>query len=162
MEGVLLPQQLGDWRWWSQYRLERNDGFMDERIADRGGFTVYFQPIIQYSLIYQSTEVYMLAVHVFIQVKPDCVERFIEATIENAEHSLKETGIARFDLIQQQDDLTRFVLVEVYRNAEAPARHKETAHYARWRDTVADMMAVPRTSTKFETLYPDESGWSCK
>ncbi len=104
----------------------------------------------------------MLAVHVNIQVKSDCVGRFIEATKENAENSLKEPGIARFDLIQQQDDPTRFVLVEVYRNAEATLRHKETAHYARWRDTVADMMAAPRSSTKFETLYPDESGWSCK
>ena len=102
----------------------------------------------------------MLAVHVNIQVKPECVERFIEATKENAKNSLNEAGIARFDLIQQQDDPTRFVLVEVYRDAVAPALHKETAHYARWRDTVADMMAVPRGSTKFETLYPDASGWS--
>jgi quinol monooxygenase YgiN len=102
----------------------------------------------------------MLAVHVFIQVKPDCIERFIEATKENAENSLKEAGIARFDLTQQRDDPTRFVLVEVYRNVEAPARHKETAHYVRWRDTVADMMAVPRSSTKFETLYPEAPGWS--
>jgi len=102
----------------------------------------------------------MLAVHVDIQVKPDCVERFIEATQENAKNSLKELGIARFDLVQQQNDPTRFMLVEVYRDAEASVRHKETAHYARWRDTVADMMAVPRTSVKYETLYPDESGWS--
>ncbi len=101
----------------------------------------------------------MLAVHVNIQVKPDCVERFIEATKENAKNSLKEAGIARFDLVQQQNDPTRFVLVEVYRDADAPARHKETAHYARWRDTVADMMAVPRTSVKYETLYPDSERW---
>ena len=104
----------------------------------------------------------MLAVHVFIQVKPDCVDRFIAATKENTKNSLKEPGIARFDLVRQQDDLTRFVLVEVYRDEEAPARHKETAHYARWRDAVADMMAVPRTSKKYETLYPDESGWCSK
>lgn len=103
----------------------------------------------------------MLAVHVDIQVKPDCVERFIEATKENAKNSLKEPGIARFDLIQRQDNPTRFMLVEVYRDAQAPALHKETAHYAVWRDTVASMMAVPRTSVKYETLYPDESGWSC-
>ncbi len=103
----------------------------------------------------------MLAVHVNIQVKPGCIDRFIEATKENAKNSLKEPGIARFDLVQRQDDPTRFVLVEVYRDAKAPARHKETAHYAVWRDTVADMMAVPRSSTKFETLYPEESGWSC-
>jgi quinol monooxygenase YgiN len=102
----------------------------------------------------------MLAVHVFIQVKPDCVERFIEATKANAKNSLLEPGIARFDLIQQQDDPTRFVLVEVYRDVEATVRHKETAHYARWRDTVADMMAVPRSSVKFETLYPEPARWA--
>lgn len=96
----------------------------------------------------------MLAVHVDIRVKCDCVERFIEATKENARNSLKEPGIARFDLVQDRDDPTHFVLVEVYKTADAPAAHKETAHYAKWRDTVADMMAVPRTSTKFETLYP--------
>lgn len=103
----------------------------------------------------------MLAVHVNIQVKPECVERFIAATRENAKNSLKEPGIARFDLVQQQDDPARFVLVEVYRDADASARHKETAHYAKWRDTVADMMAVPRSSIKFATLYPQESGWGC-
>ena len=96
----------------------------------------------------------MLAVHVNIQVKPECADSFIEATKENARNSLQEAGIARFDLVQQQDDPTRFVLVEVYKDADAPSLHKETAHYAKWRDTVADMMAVPRSSTKFETLYP--------
>ena len=101
----------------------------------------------------------MLAVHVFIQVKPDCVDRFIEASKANAKNSLLEPGIARFDLIQQQDDPTRFVLVEVYRDVEATVRHKETAHYACWRDTVESMMAVPRTSVKYETLYPDSERW---
>jgi quinol monooxygenase YgiN len=105
-------------------------------------------------------EEFMLAVHVNIQVKPECVERFIEATRENAETSLKEPGIARFDLIQQQDDPTRFMLVEVYCDAEAPLRHKETAHYARWRDTVEAMMAVPRSSVKYETLYPEPARWA--
>ncbi len=101
----------------------------------------------------------MLAVHVFIQVNADCIDRFIEATRENVKNSLREPGIARFDLIQRQDDPARFVLVEVYRDAEAPLLHKETAHYVRWRDTVADMMAVPRTSAKFETLYPEPDRW---
>ena len=100
----------------------------------------------------------MLAVHVNIQVKPDGVERFIEATKENAKNSLKEPGIARFDLIQQQDDPTRFMLVEVYRDAEATVRHKETAHYATWRDAVAPMMASPRTSVKFTSVFPDAAG----
>lgn len=101
----------------------------------------------------------MLAVHVFIQVKPDCVDCFIEATQANAKNSLLEPGIARFDLIQQQDDPTRFVLVEVYRDVEATARHKETAHYACWRDTVAALMAAPRSSVKYTTVYPEDSGW---
>ncbi len=101
----------------------------------------------------------MLAVHVNIQVKPDHIDAFVKATEENAINSLQETGIARFDLVQDRDDSTRFVLVEVYKDAEAPARHKETAHYAVWRDTVADMMAVPRSSTKYKTLYPQDSGW---
>lgn len=102
----------------------------------------------------------MLAIHVFIEVKAECVERFIAATEENAGNSLQEPGIARFDLIQQQDDPVRFVLVEVYRDAEASRRHKETTHYARWRDTVTEMMAVPRSSVKYTTVYPAESGWS--
>ena len=71
----------------------------------------------------------------------------------------QETGIARFDVIQQADDPTRFVLVECYRTADAPAQHKATAHYARWRDAVADMMAEPRTSVKFSNAFPDDTGW---
>lgn len=101
----------------------------------------------------------MLIVHVHVQVKPDQVEAFRSATLENARHSIKEPGIARFDIIRQQDDPTRFVLVEVYRTAEDPARHKETPHYQRWRDTVADMMAQPRTSVKYTNMFPDERGW---
>ncbi len=101
----------------------------------------------------------MLAVHVNIQVKPDCVEEFIAATKENARNSLQEAGIARFDLVQDREDPAHFVLVEVYSDAEAPALHKQTAHYAAWRDTVAGMMAIPRSSTKFETLYPEDSRW---
>jgi autoinducer 2-degrading protein len=101
----------------------------------------------------------MLIVHVFVHVKPDQVEAFKAATLQNARHSLQEEGIARFDAIQQQDDATRFVLVEVYRTPDDPARHKETAHYQTWRDTVADMMVEPRTSVKYTNLFPDEQGW---
>lgn len=101
----------------------------------------------------------MLIVHVFVHVKPDSVEAFKAATLDNARNSVQEPGIARFDVIQQQDDPTRFVLVEVYRDADAPARHKETAHYATWRDTVADMMAEPRTSMKYTNIFPDDHGW---
>jgi len=101
----------------------------------------------------------MLIVHVFAHVKPDLVDDFRAATIENAGNSIQEPGVARFDVIQQQDDPTRFVLVEVYRTAEDPARHKETAHYRKWRDTVAGMMAEPRTSVKYTNVFPDEAGW---
>lgn len=101
----------------------------------------------------------MLIVHVFVHVKPDQVDAFKTASLENARQSLQEPGIARFDVIQQHDDPTRFVLVEVYRTAHDPAHHKETAHYATWRDTVADMMAEPRTSIKYTNLFPGEQGW---
>ena len=101
----------------------------------------------------------MLVVHVHVRVKPECVEAFKQASLENARDSVREPGIARFDVVQQQDDPTRFVLVEVYRDADAPARHKETAHYARWRDTVAPMMAEPRSSVKFGNVFPDDAGW---
>jgi autoinducer 2-degrading protein len=101
----------------------------------------------------------VLVVHVHVHVKPDCIEAFRAASLENARQSVQEPGIARFDVVQQTDDPARFVLVEVYRNADAPARHKETAHYAIWRDAVADMMAEPRRSVKYQNLFPDDSGW---
>ena len=101
----------------------------------------------------------MLIVHVFVHVKPEAAEAFGAATLANARNSVLEPGIARFDVIQQADDPTRFVLVEVYRTAEATVRHKETAHYAAWRDAVAGMMAEPRTSIKYENVYPDDAGW---
>ncbi len=100
----------------------------------------------------------MLIVHVFVHVKPDKVEAFRTATLKNAHNSLQEAGIARFDVIQQQEDPTRFVLVEVYRTPDDPGRHKETAHYKKWRDAVADMMAEPRTSIKYTNIFPDEQG----
>ena len=101
----------------------------------------------------------MLIVHVHVHVKPESVETFKTATLANARESLQEPGIARFDVLQQQDDPTRFVLVEVYRDASAAAAHKETAHYPVWRDTVAPMMATPRQSVKFNNVFPNESGW---
>jgi (4S)-4-hydroxy-5-phosphonooxypentane-2,3-dione isomerase len=101
----------------------------------------------------------MFIVHVFVHVKPDQIEAFKAATLENARNSVQEPGIARFDMIQQLDDPARFVLVEVYRDQDAPARHKETQHYQTWRDTVAEMMAEPRSSIKFENLFPDDAGW---
>ena len=101
----------------------------------------------------------MFIVHVYVHVKPGSVEAFKAATLENARNSVQEAGIARFDVVQQQDDPTRFVLVEVYRTPDDPAKHKETAHYKTWRATVADMMAEPRQSLKYDNVFPDESGW---
>jgi (4S)-4-hydroxy-5-phosphonooxypentane-2,3-dione isomerase len=101
----------------------------------------------------------MLIVHVHVHVKPDVVEAFRLATVENATNSLKEPGIARFDLVQQRDDATRFVLVEVYRDDAAAAAHKETAHYAKWRDAVANMMAEPRSSVKYNAVTPAPGDW---
>jgi autoinducer 2-degrading protein len=101
----------------------------------------------------------MLVVHVQVHVKPESVETFKAATLANARESIKEPGIARFDIVQQQDDPTRFVFVEVYRTAQAPAAHKETKHYQTWRDAVAPLMAEPRSSVKFINLFPDDQGW---
>jgi quinol monooxygenase YgiN len=101
----------------------------------------------------------MLIVHVHVHVKPECVEAFKQATLANARESAKEPGIARFDVAQQQDDPARFVLVEAYRDAQAPAAHKETRHYQVWRDAVAPMMAEPRSSVKFENVFPEDQGW---
>lgn len=101
----------------------------------------------------------MFVVHVQVQVKPECVEVFKQATLANARASLQEPGVARFDVVQQQDDPARFVFVEVYRDAAAAAAHKETKHYPVWRDTVAPMMAAPRTSVKFNNVFPDDDNW---
>jgi len=101
----------------------------------------------------------MFVVHIQVRVKPEAVDAFKQATLANARESLKEPGIARFHIVQHQDDPTRFVFVEVYRTAEAPAAHKETRHYQVWRDTVAPMMAEPRASTKFTNVFPDDKGW---
>ena len=97
----------------------------------------------------------MLIVHVHVHVKPECVEAFKTATLENAQQSVREPGIARFDVVQREDDPRRFVLVEAYRSVEATAAHKETKHYQVWRDTVALMMAEPRTSVKFANVFPE-------
>jgi (4S)-4-hydroxy-5-phosphonooxypentane-2,3-dione isomerase len=101
----------------------------------------------------------MLVVHVHVHVKPEHVDAFKTATVANALASVQEPGIARFDVVQRDDDPTWFVLVEVYRTADAPAAHKATPHYQRWRDAVADMMAEPRTSQKFTNVFPDDAGW---
>jgi (4S)-4-hydroxy-5-phosphonooxypentane-2,3-dione isomerase len=101
----------------------------------------------------------MLIVHVFVHVKPDTVDAFIEATRENARSSIREPGIVRFDVVQQEDDPTRFLLMEIYRTPDDPVRHKETAHYATWRDAVEPMMAEPRRSVKYHEIHPEPSEW---
>ncbi len=102
----------------------------------------------------------MHIVHVFIHVKEDKIEEFRSATIENAKNSLKEQGVARFDLLQQADAPTRFLLVEVYRTSDDVAKHKETSHYKHWQETVEPLMAEPRSRIIYRNIFPDESGWS--
>ena len=101
----------------------------------------------------------MYIVQVYVIVKPDAIEAFKTATLENARHSVLEPGIARFDVLQQQDDPARFLLTEVYRTPDDALRHKETAHYQCWRDTVANMMAEPRSNMKYRACFPAEAGW---
>jgi len=98
----------------------------------------------------------MFIVHV--HVKPECVEGFKAATVENARNSVQEPGVARFDVLQQSDDPSRFVLVEIYRTPEDADRHKETKHYQVWRDAVAEMMAEPRSSVKYSNAFPEDAG----
>jgi len=101
----------------------------------------------------------MQIVHVHVHVKAEFVEAFKQATIANARESVEEAGIAGFDVVQQTDDPTKFILVEVFRTAEAPAAHKQTDHYTRWRDSVAEMMAEPRQGIKFTNIFPDDMDW---
>lgn len=100
----------------------------------------------------------LLVVHVHVHVLPEQVDAFIAATVENAQNSIQEPGVARFDVAQDESDPTRFVLVEVYRDDEAPLAHKKTAHYLRWRDAVETMMAEPRSSRKFRGIFPADWG----
>ena len=101
----------------------------------------------------------MQIIHVHVQVKPESIEAFRQATVENAQNSVREPGIARFDVIQDASDPTQFVLVEVYRRPDARAQHRATAHYQKWRDAVEDMMAASRTSAEFRNVFPDDEGW---
>jgi autoinducer 2-degrading protein len=101
----------------------------------------------------------MFVVNVHVWVKPKYVEQFKQATGENARHSIQEPGVARFDVLQHQDDPARFLLVEVYRTPEAPAAHKDTAHYQTWRDNVEPMMARPRSSEQYANVFPADEDW---
>jgi autoinducer 2-degrading protein len=101
----------------------------------------------------------MYIVHVHIRVKPDFVEVFKAATLENARNSLLEPGIARFDVLQEIHDPAHFELIEVYRTSEDPAKHKETAHYNKWRELVEAMLVEPRTRTQYGNLFPNDEEW---
>lgn len=101
----------------------------------------------------------MHIVHVHVHVKPDFVEAFKQATLENARNSIQETGNVRFDVIQQADDPTRFVLIEIYQTNEASAAHKETPHYRLWRDAVMKMMAEPRQGIRYVNIFPEAPDW---
>ena len=101
----------------------------------------------------------MLIVHVHVHVKPESVDAFREASLANARASVQEPGVVRFDVVQQQDDPTRWMLVEIYRDGDAPAAHKATAHYAAWRDAVEPLMAEPRRSVRYAPAFPDAAGW---
>jgi len=101
----------------------------------------------------------MVIVHVYCHVKPEHVDRFRDASLENARESLKEPGVARFDLVQEAEDPTRFALLEVYRTEADPPKHKETAHYAKWRDTVEGLLVEPRSRTRYTNVAPPDPGW---
>jgi quinol monooxygenase YgiN len=101
----------------------------------------------------------MLIAIVNVHVKSDSIDAFKEITQENARYSIKEPGIARFDVLQQEDDPTRFILFEVYRNDDAPARHRETAHYQKWKEAATDLMAEPRTNIKYRNIFPSDETW---
>ena len=101
----------------------------------------------------------MYIVHVHLHVKPECIEAFKTASLENARDSIQEPGIARFDVLQQSDDPPRFELIEVYRTSADPAKHKETAHYNQWRELAEPMLAEPRTRTVYNNLFPADKDY---
>ncbi len=101
----------------------------------------------------------MHILHVQVHIKPEFVDAFRGATIENARHSRQEPGCARFDLIQQTDDSTRFVLVEIYRDASSHAAHRDTAHYKAWAEKVAEMFAEPRTRAIYRNIDPGDEAY---
>jgi (4S)-4-hydroxy-5-phosphonooxypentane-2,3-dione isomerase len=101
----------------------------------------------------------MLVLQVNIVIKKEFISDFIKATVENASHSIHEKGVVRFDLFQNQEDPTRFFLVEAYRDADAPAKHKETEHYKKWKKIAEKMMAEPRFSVKYSNVFPEDKDY---
>ena len=103
----------------------------------------------------------MLVVHVHVRIRPERIGDFLAATVINARASLAEPGVLRFDIIQDQADPARVVLVEVYRDEQASQAHKLTPHYTTWRDSVAEMMAKPRESVRYSVVFPlSGEGWA--
>ena len=96
----------------------------------------------------------MFVVIVHAHVKPDMIQDFITATLDNAHNSILEPGVARFDFYQQKDDPTRFSLIEIYRTEDSPVKHRATEHYNRWRNSVESMMAESRSRVEYNILYP--------
>jgi len=107
----------------------------------------------------QPKEAAMYIVHVSIHVKGDKIDEFKLVSLDNAQHSVQEAGVARFDVIQESENPTRFLLVEVYRSEQAAAEHKTTTHYERWRVAVEPLLAEPRTRIIYKNIFPDEQGW---
>ena len=101
----------------------------------------------------------MLIAHVHVKVKPNYVEDFKQATLKNAQNSIQEPGIARFDVIQSDEDQTSFVLMETYRTAADQAKHKDTSHFKEWVETVEVMMDAPRYALKYSNVFPDDQAW---
>ncbi|HET6760328.1 MAG TPA: antibiotic biosynthesis monooxygenase [Propionibacteriaceae bacterium] len=101
----------------------------------------------------------LLIVHVDVAVVPDQLQGFLDATEENARDSRKEHGVVRFDVLHDRENPTHLVLVEIYKDEAAAAAHKETGHYQRWRDIVAQMMARPRASTRYVNTSPEDADW---
>jgi (4S)-4-hydroxy-5-phosphonooxypentane-2,3-dione isomerase len=101
----------------------------------------------------------MLILHIFCSVKPEMIEAFKEATVKNAGYSIREPGVIKFDLLQQQDDPKRFVISEVYKSAESIAAHKKTAHYAEWCQYAQEMLAEPRSKMVYTNIFPEDKNW---
>lgn len=101
----------------------------------------------------------MHIVLVYIHVKPESSAAFLALTLDNARNSRLEPGVVRFDVLQQQDDPARFVLVEVYHQPQDQEKHRQTDHYLRWRDGVKDMMAADRVGVKYTNIDPPDEEW---
>jgi len=101
----------------------------------------------------------MVIVHVFIKIKPGMTEPFKAATLKNAQNSIKEPGILRFDFMQQEDDPLSFLLVEVYKDDNAIIQHKETSHYAEWCKVAEHLIAEPRERIRYANIFPEDKEW---